>query len=176
MKTVVIISTITFAVLFGVIVVTSGLLQDLVDRQTENLDDGRDDVQNIDRLFTDLANERDRVQRETERLIALRETIALEEKMLQQHQQRIAAMIDTLDASQARYGEERMATAGKLAKVYEMMKPAQAAPILAGLEVDVVLDIMGLMKERPAARILSCMDAGLAAEISRRMSLKGDRG
>ena len=51
----------------------------------------------------------------------------------------------------------------------------QAAPILSALELDIILDIMSRMKERPAAKILARMDAGLAAQVSTGMSLKGSR-
>ncbi len=39
--------------------------------------------------------------------------------------------------------------------------------------MEIILDIMSRMKERQAAKILANMDAGLAAQVSTRMSLKG---
>ena len=61
----------------------------------------------------------------------------------------------------------------KLAKMYEAMKPDKAAHILAALDRDVFLEIIARMKEAPAAKILSYMDAGLAAQLSTRLSLQG---
>jgi flagellar motility protein MotE (MotC chaperone) len=54
------------------------------------------------------------------------------------------------------------------------MKPAKAAPILETLDPQTVLEIVSRMKDRQAAKVLSSMNAGLASEISRRMSLKGE--
>ncbi len=176
MKTVAIISTITFAVIFGLIVLTSGLVGDLSRKETADIKVGNDQTANADRLFADLAAERDRVQRETERLLILRERLQSEEQTVQEHYQRVAAMVDTLAATQKTYGEERERSAQKLAKVYESMKPAQAAVILSGLELDVIMDVLGRMKDRQAAKIMAGMNAGLAAEISQRMSIKGERG
>ena len=176
MRTVAIISTITFAVIFGLIVLTSGLLGDLTRHDPAADAIGTDRVEAADRLFADLAAERDRVQRETERLLTLRESLRMEEEAVRGQHDLLAAMVDTLDAAQRAYTRERDESAAKLAKVYEAMKADQAAAILAGLELDVVMDVLSRMKDRQAARILGSMNAGLAAQISQKMSLKGDRG
>jgi len=42
----------------------------------------------------------------------------------------------------------------KLAKLYSNMDPSQAAPILAGLDDDIIANILVRMKERQAARLL----------------------
>ena len=42
----------------------------------------------------------------------------------------------------------------KLAKLYSNMDPTQAAPILAGLDDDIIANILVRMKERQAARLL----------------------
>ena len=94
---------------------------------------------------------------------------------MEQGRAHLETVIQKLDAKQIEYIEERERSAAKLAKMYEAMKPAQAAPIISALELDIILDIMTRMKERPAAKILSNMDAGLAAQVSTRMSLKGGR-
>jgi flagellar motility protein MotE (MotC chaperone) len=82
-------------------------------------------------------------------------------------------MARELEARQRILTQEQERSAGRLAKMYENMKPAQAAPILSALEMDVLLDIMTRMKERQAARILASMEAGLAARISTELSLGG---
>ena len=78
-----------------------------------------------------------------------------------------------LEVKQQAYIEARERSAARLAKMYEAMKPAKAAPILAALDPDIVIEIMTRMKERQAAKILASMDAGLAAQISTRLSSKG---
>ncbi|MBU8871877.1 MAG: hypothetical protein KOO60_13505 [Gemmatimonadales bacterium] len=174
MKSVIIISVITFILIFGGVVLVSqnlskvamgGVIPDLAP----------EDYQAAERVFLDMALERDRIQQEKESLLALRQTVAVQEKVLEQGRAHLQAVISKLDAKQTEYIEERERSAAKLAKMYEAMKPAQAAPIISALELDIILDIMIRMKERPAAKILSKMDPGLAAQVSTRMSLKGGR-
>lgn len=62
----------------------------------------------------------------------------------------------------------------KLAKVYALMEPAQAAPILSALDDDTIINILTLMKERNAARLLG----GFAAqnpEMQKRAALISEK-
>lgn len=174
MKSVIIISIVTFVLIFGGVVMVShnlnqvamgGVLPDLAP----------EDYKAAERVFLDMAVERDRIQQEKESLLTLRQAVSVQEKVLEQGRAHLQAIISKLDAKQTEYIEERERSAAKLAKMYEAMKPAQAAPIISALELDIVLDIMTRMKERPAAKILAHMDAGLAAQVSTRMSLTGGR-
>lgn len=172
MKSVVIISVITFILIFGGVLLMSTHLNNAA--QNGGLPDlSPEDYQAADRVFQDLARERDRIQQEKEALIALRQSVAVQEQVLKQGQDNLQAVIQKLDAKQQEYIEERENSVTKLAKMYEAMKPNQAAPIMSVLDLDIILDIMSRMKERQAAKILANMDAGLAAQVSTRMSMKG---
>lgn len=59
---------------------------------------------------------------------------------------------------------------GKLAKIYETMKPAQVAPILEELDNSTIISILESMRERQIAQILENMDQDRAIEISRAMT------
>ncbi len=172
MKTVALISSLTFVVIFGTILVTSGMLGQTVrtQQQLAALQARPDRGGKDDRIYTPIAEERDRVQRQRELLGAARLQREVEEKRIDQVQQKLAAMIDTLAALQKRYDVTRDREAARLAKVYGAMKPAKAAPILSTLDLETVLQVMRGLKARQAARILSAMDPRLAAEISRRLS------
>ena len=172
MKSVLIISVITFALIFGGVLGISSQLnkaaQGGVDPELT-----ADDYAAAERVFHDMAVERDRIQQDKEELLALRQSVGAQEQVLELGRESLLAVIKKLEQKQSEYIEERERSVTKLAKMYEAMKPAQAAPIISGLELDIILDIMARMKERPAAKILAKMDAGLAAQISTRMSLKG---
>ena len=86
---------------------------------------------------------------------------------------KLLAVIAELEARQARVRRGARASATRLAKMYEAMKPDQAATILSAMDMDVILEIMTRMKERQAAKILASMDAVLAAQISTRLSTRG---
>ncbi|MFO7607701.1 MAG: hypothetical protein R6X35_00700 [Candidatus Krumholzibacteriia bacterium] len=172
MKSVAIISVITFVLIFGGVLLLSTHLQQAASA-TALPELAAEDYEAAERVFQDMAVERDRIQREKEELLRLRQDVAVQEKVLDQSRQKLQAVIAELESRQAGFVEERERSATRLAKMYEAMKPEQAAPILGALEMDVIIEIMTRMKERPAARILARMDAGLAAQISTRLSSRG---
>lgn len=172
MKSVIIISVITFILIFGGVLLMSNHLNEAA--STGGLPDMTpEDYQAAERVFQDMARERDRIQQDKEALLALKQSVAAQELVLKQGRESLLEVIRKLDAKQQEYVQERENSVEKLAKMYEAMKPAQAAPIMSALDLDIILDIMGRMKERQAAKILANMDAGLAAQVSTRMSLKG---
>ncbi len=172
MKSVVIISVITFVLIFGGVLLMSNHLNDAANGGGRpNM--AAEDYEAAERVFQDMARERDRIQQEKEELLALKQTVAVQEQVLQQGRENLEVVIQKLEAKQQEYIEERENSATKLAKMYEAMKPQQAAPILSALDLEIILDIMSRMKERQAAKIMANMDAGLAAQVSTRMSMKG---
>jgi hypothetical protein len=107
-------------------------------------------------------------------LLVLRQTLAMQHQTLRLAQHDLAATVAKLDTARQRYHAAGERSIRKLAKVYEAMKPTKAAPILASLDPDIVLQIIGNMQERQAARILAQMDAGLAARISAELGGGGE--
>jgi len=172
MKSVIIISVITFILIFGGVLLMSNHLNNAASNGGMP-EMGPEDYQAAERVFLDMARERDRIQQEKEALLALKQTVAVQEQVLMQGHENLQATIKKLEAKQQEYIEERESSATKLAKMYEAMKPAQAAPIMSALDLEIILDIMGRMKERQAAKVLAKMDAGLAAQISTHMSVTG---
>lgn len=172
MKSVLITSVITFVLIFGGVIVVSTKLNH-ADTGSVKHETRPEDYAAAERVFRDLAAERDRIQRDKEELLALQQAVAVQEQVLEQGRAGLEAVITKLDRKQQEYVDERERSATKLARMYEAMKPQQAAPIISVLDPDIILDIVSRMKERPAARLMAAMDPGLAARISTRMSLKG---
>ncbi len=172
MKSVIIISLITFVFIFGGVLLVSNHLDKAA--QTGALPTlTPQDYEATERVYLDLAAERDRIQQEKEELLAKQQEFAIQTQTLADARTNLQAVIAKLESRQQAFIDEKERSAAKLAKMYEAMKPAQAAPILAALDMDIILEIMTRMKERQAAKILAQMDAGLAAQISTRMSIKG---
>jgi hypothetical protein len=100
------------------------------------------------------------------------------EKLVQMEQQRIAQLRVQNGTSQggaaAGSGSGAAADANPgiraLAKIYEAMRPNEAAPILSKMDVDKVVQILLRMRQRNAAKILSSFDSDYAARISRKLS------
>ena len=173
MKSVVVISAITFGLIFGGLALTSShiakvvsvtIARDVAAPRSVGVGSGEDDPQSVP----------EHVARTEDELMALRQTLVVQERTLADAQRSLTATVAKLDTAQQRYVAANERSARKLAKMYEAMKPVKAAPILASLDMDIVLEIITRMKERQAARILAQMDAGLAAHISARMSTRGD--
>ena len=66
--------------------------------------------------------------------------------------------------------QQQQARIASLVKLYETMKPQEAAAILETLELPVALDILGQMKETKSAPILAKMSPQKASEITVEMS------
>ncbi|HPF33938.1 MAG TPA: hypothetical protein P5571_06115 [Candidatus Krumholzibacteria bacterium] len=174
MKAVLLVSMITFGVIFGVILISTGLLENAVKLGLPEPPGPATEADlAMERIQESLDVQRDAVQREAEMLRNYRIQVEVEQTVLDEQEQRLQALVAELETAQADFGAEREESIVKLAKLYEAMKPAKAAPILETLDPDTVLEILTRMKSRQAAKVLAAMNPALASEISHRMSLKG---
>lgn len=68
---------------------------------------------------------------------------------------------------------------GSLVRIYEKMKPKQAARIFNGLSMDILLDVASRMKESKMAAVLASMSSAkaneLTVELVTRRQLPGDK-
>ena len=105
--------------------------------------------------------------------------IVRREALLKAAEQRIEAKLDELKKLQAsieaivrRYDEQEDARKKSLVRIFESMKPAEAAQILEQMELPVVVELIERMKERNAAPVLAQMHPArakqLTAELARR--------
>ena len=70
--------------------------------------------------------------------------------------------------------EEQQAQAENLVKIYEVMKPKEAARILQTLDMPVLLGVMRAMKPAKSAPILAEMDAAKAKDVTMTLSRQHD--
>jgi len=66
----------------------------------------------------------------------------------------------------AQYNEKENMKIASLVKIYENMKPKDAAKIFEELDMPILLQVVNVMKESKVAPILSAMDPVKAKEIS----------
>lgn len=78
---------------------------------------------------------------------------------LQKLKQEIQGLLTTVNA-------EQQAQLDSLVKIYETMKPADAAKIFNSLENNVLLNVISRMKETKAAPVLAAMDSPRAQEVT----------
>ena len=115
-----------------------------------------------------------------QRLVERREALAERSRMLDQRaalleatEARIADKMNELKQLQAviedllaQYDEEEEARLQSLVKIYESMKPKEAARIFEELDILVLLDVIGRMKERKSAPILAKMNPKKAKTVT----------
>jgi flagellar motility protein MotE (MotC chaperone) len=171
MKSVIAVSLMTFVLIFGGV----AFISSQIDRESGPDPEVAAEMARLEELKIGTAAGQAGAARERERLRALRSSATLQNQALVEATARLDSLVRVLEDRERTLAEGRERSAEHLAKVYENMKPAQAAPILGALEMETILDILSRMKERDAARILASMDAGLAARISAGLS-EGGRG
>ena len=72
----------------------------------------------------------------------------------------------TLQGLLKTYDEQETAKLKSLVKIYENMKPKDAAPIFEQLDMDTLLDIIERMSERKVAPVLAKMNPAKAKEVT----------
>ena len=99
--------------------------------------------------------------------------ITIKERILEVGQQKVESKINDLKALQktvedllAKYDEKESIKIKSLIKIYENMKPKEAARILEQLETDILLQVIDGMKEAKVATILANMDPAKANYIT----------
>ena len=70
----------------------------------------------------------------------------------------------------AQYNEKQDAQIKSLVKIYETMKPDEAAKIFNELEMPILLDVIGKMSERKVALVLANMDPKRAREVTQELA------
>ncbi len=110
-----------------------------------------------------------------ERLVEQREAaakqaeaaIAVDLRRVEEIRDEIAKMLGRADVA----SKENVAS---LAKMVDAMKAKEAAPMLAGMDDDVALEILQKLKPKQAAKILGAMDAKTAQRLGDRFTLVPD--
>jgi flagellar motility protein MotE (MotC chaperone) len=85
---------------------------------------------------------------------------------------------DSIKGSLKQHDDEQEAKLKSLVKIYETMKPKDAARIFDQLEMPILLDVIERMKEAKAAPVMAAMDADkakkLTSELAKRRRLAGE--
>jgi flagellar motility protein MotE (MotC chaperone) len=105
------------------------------------------------------------------------------EALLKAAEQRIEAKVKELKDLQGameslirRYDEEEEARKKSLVKIFETMKPVEAARIFEQMDLPVLLDIIERMKERNAAPVLAQMHPARAKQVTGELAKRRQPG
>ncbi len=131
-------------------------------------------------VLTELAKRRENLDGR-ERELGLREgLLQAAERRLDDKIGELEVLRSEIEALVGQHDEQEETELQSLVKIYETMKPKDAARILQELEMQILLSIMERMKERSTAPVLAAMDASRArevtAELARRRELNPPNG
>ncbi len=107
----------------------------------------------------------------------LRNDLTLRENLLNATELRVNAKLDELKKLKAmiegllkKHDDEQEAKLRSLVKIYETMKPKNAARILERLEMDVLLDVVERMREAKSSPIFAAMDPAKAKAVTAKLA------
>lgn len=107
----------------------------------------------------------------------LRQDVALREKLLAATEKRLNSKLAELTGLKSRIQEllkkhdkQQEAKLKSLVKIYETMKPKNAARIFEQLEMDILLDVVERMREAKTAVIFAAMDPTKAKAVTSRLA------
>lgn len=122
------------------------------------------------KLLENLA-ERQKELKAWEESITMKENILnAAEKKVNRKIEELKALKEEVDALLNQYNEKENQKILKLVKIYQSMKPKDAAGIFNEMNITILLEVMDKMSERKAAPILASMDVIKAREVTVRLA------
>lgn len=117
-------------------------------------------------LLQSLAKRRDELNARESDLGEREALLAATEQRIDDKLAELKLLQGTIEALVEQHDGEQEAQLKSLVKIYENMKPKDAAQIFQELELDVLLDVVDRMQERKVAPILAQMDPAKAREVT----------
>lgn len=126
------------------------------------------DVKNS--LLKDLAARRKQLDDREQQLVTREALLKAAESELEQKYRELAELRKDLQNLLNQQSDEEKARMKSLVKIYEGMKPADAARIFNTLDLTILLDVLTNMSERKSAVILAAMDPDRARTVTLMMA------
>ncbi|MBL8672368.1 MAG: hypothetical protein JNK11_17035 [Alphaproteobacteria bacterium] len=113
-----------------------------------------------------LADRREELEKREREIQSKGITLQAAEKRLTEKVQELQALQATIASLVSTHSDQEKKRLDSLVKIYENMKPRDAAKIFEELDMLVMLDVIELMKERKVAPILANMNPNRAKEVT----------
>lgn len=117
-------------------------------------------------LLQSLAQRREELEQRAKAMDQREVMLAAAEGRIEEKIQELEALRATIEGLLEEHGEQEEAQLRSLVKIYESMKPKDAARIFEELDMAVLLDVIERMKERKSAPILAKMNPVRAKAIT----------
>ncbi|MDP1910480.1 MAG: hypothetical protein Q8K85_19440 [Hyphomicrobium sp.] len=121
-------------------------------------------------LLQQLAERRERIENREQELGRRNAMLKAAETRIDQKIGELKALQTTIEGLIKKYDEQQEKKVAGLVKIYENMKPKQAAKIFEELEMDVLLMVAERINSRKLAPIMAAMNAEKAREVTVELS------
>lgn len=123
-------------------------------------------------VLQDLASRHDELRKYENSLNERERLLSAAEGRLDQRIVELEKLRKSIESLVRQYTDQEKKEMESLVKIYETMKPKDAARILGDLDMRIVLGIMESMKERKSAAILAAMDPERARDVTTELARK----
>lgn len=117
-------------------------------------------------MFRDMLARRQKLDKQEKTLIAREALLQAAEKEVERKVQELSKLRKEIERLLDKQTEEEKARIDSLVKIYEGMKPKDAARIFDTLDLDVLVSVMSKMSERKVAPVLAAMNAERARTVT----------
>jgi flagellar motility protein MotE (MotC chaperone) len=117
-------------------------------------------------VFKDMAKRRQELDKREKELVTREALLQAAEKEIDRKYQELSQLRVEIEKLLGTQSEEEKARIASLVKIYEGMKPADAARIFDTLDLDVLVAVVGQMSERKLSPVLAEMDPERARTIT----------
>ncbi len=117
-------------------------------------------------IFEDLAARRKKMDQEEAQLQAKQALLLAAEKELDRKYQELSKLKTEIESLLDKQSEEEDGRVKSLVKIYEGMKPKEAARIFDTLDIDVLVSVISMMSERKVSPVLAAMSPERARTVT----------
>lgn len=117
-------------------------------------------------LFEDLKERRKEIESQKRELAVREALLKTAEQEIDQKYQELVSLREEIQELLVQQTDEEKRRIASLVKIYEGMKPKDAARIFNTLDLDILLDVVSKMSERKSAPILAAMTAERARSLT----------
>ncbi len=118
------------------------------------------------KLLKELSKRREELNKNQEDLIVKEQVLKATENKIDQKMNELKSLQTQLEIVMKQYDTKENAKVMSLVKIYENMRPREAAKIFDGLEMPVLLQVVSNMKEIKVAPVIANMNPSRARELS----------
>jgi len=117
-------------------------------------------------MFEDMAARRKELDRREQTLVTREALLQAAEQEIDRKYQEMDALRNQIEQLLEDQSEEEKARINSLVKIYEGMKPKEAARIFDTLDLDVLVNVVSLMSERKLSPVLAAMNPERARTVT----------